>query len=135
MANLNIYDNTPPGPLLRIDETKHVTLSAGGAGTWPIGTILGRITANGRFTPYNSAAVDGSQVPSAILLAEEVFTGSGTRTADIMLAGHVKVQGTNGVTVYNAGTPLAPTDAELNALRNVAIYGIPVTQLSVFDNS
>lgn len=34
------------------------------------GTVLGRITASGKMTAYNSGNIDGSDVPVAILLAD-----------------------------------------------------------------
>lgn len=36
------------------------------------GTVLGKITASGKYTEYDNAASDGSEVASAILLAETV---------------------------------------------------------------
>lgn len=43
-------------------------------GAMPVGTILGRVTANGRHVPCNPLARDGSQDPVAVL-AEPVAAG------------------------------------------------------------
>lgn len=40
------------------------------AATLLVGTVLGKVTATGKYKVARSAAVDGSQVPSAILIAD-----------------------------------------------------------------
>ena len=42
-----------------------VTLLAGMP--YPVGAVLGRITASGKYVPYSNAAADGSQTAVAIL--------------------------------------------------------------------
>lgn len=45
---------------------ENITLIAG-LGILPTGTVLGKITASGKFTTYDNAAVDGSQTAAGIL--------------------------------------------------------------------
>ena len=40
--------------------------------TLPVGTVLGKVTATGKYKVALAAAVDGSQVPSAILIADYI---------------------------------------------------------------
>src|SRR5262245_2331345 len=45
--------------------------------TYARGTVLGQITATGLFRNYTSGAVDGSQIPKALLAMDCVVDGSG----------------------------------------------------------
>jgi hypothetical protein len=56
---------------------RKVTL-AGGQGVLPRGTVLGRITASGKYVKSTAAANDGSQVPD-LILAEAVDTTDGDK--------------------------------------------------------
>lgn len=49
-------------------ETVTVTVAA--TTTLPPGMVMGRITASGKYVPYNNAAVDGSDVAAGVLYAE-----------------------------------------------------------------
>jgi hypothetical protein len=40
---------------------------ASGAGALTAGTLLGRVTASGKYLPYNAAHIDGTEIPRAIL--------------------------------------------------------------------
>lgn len=51
------------------------------AGTLRVGAVLGKVTATGKYKLALSAAVDGSQVPAAVLIAD--FLGN---SGDIVLA-------------------------------------------------
>ena len=65
-------------------STKVVTIT--GAAALVRGTVLGRITASDKYQTSLSAAVDGSQVPKAIL-AQDVDVTGGDLTAPIFLTG------------------------------------------------
>jgi hypothetical protein len=102
------------------------TLTAGGAETWPAGTVMGRITASGKVAPYDSAAVDGTEVPVAVLTYEQVFAGAGDDAGRILTSGRVR---RGEVSVYNGGSPLAITDAEADALRDFSIIAVATREL------
>lgn len=99
--------------------------------TYPAGTILGRITVSGNLTAYVSGAADGSQVPIAILHETTVLTAATPVPFRPIIAGRVR---RTEISVYNAGTPLAPTQAEVDLLRDYAIIAQDSTGLTELDN-
>jgi hypothetical protein len=44
------------------------TISSAAAGVVKKGTVLGKVTASGKYLPYNPAAADGTQIASAVLI-------------------------------------------------------------------
>lgn len=78
------------------------------------GTLLGKITATGKYIKCDSAAVDGSQAPLAIL-AEDVDATAGDVNADVYLSGAF-----NEAAVTFGGTDTAATHRA--ALRDLNIY-------------
>lgn len=55
----------------------------------PSGTVLGKITASGKYGPYDNAAVDGREVAAGILWDSITVTGT-EEAAPIWLTGFVK---------------------------------------------
>lgn len=51
-------------------QCKKMVVLNGAAGTYPIGTVLGQVTANGKFKVVEATAVDGSQVASAVVVGD-----------------------------------------------------------------
>lgn len=78
------------------------------------GTLLGKITATGKHIKCDSAAVDGSQAPVAIL-AEDVDATSADVNATVYLSGAF-----NQAAVTFGGSDTATTHRA--ALRNLNIY-------------
>lgn len=74
-----VPDQLLSGPLQAVSDT--VTILAGAAATYKRGTVLGVVTASGKYTLSVETATDGSQVPQAIL-ADDV-----NATATDVLAG------------------------------------------------
>lgn len=60
------------------------------AGVIPALSVMGRVTASGELVVCNSGAVDGSEVPVAILVSE-VDTTSAAQTAPVYVAGEFNV--------------------------------------------
>lgn len=54
----------------------------------PSGTVLGRITASGKYAPYNNGASDGTEVAAGIL-----FNSVGTRAGQTQAASAMLVHG------------------------------------------
>ncbi len=104
-----------------------ILLDAGGD-TYPAGTLLGRITASGKLTAYTTGAVDGSQVPVAVLL-DEVVLAAGVDTAGRpIIAGRVR---RDDLVAFGVG---AITVAESDLLRSHSIIPVSSTQLAELDN-
>jgi len=60
-----VPDQLLSGPLQVVSDT--VTIFTGSAATYKRGTVLGVVTASGKYTLSVATATDGSQVPKAIL--------------------------------------------------------------------
>jgi hypothetical protein len=78
------------------------------------GALLGKITTGGKLTLCNSAAVDGSAVPYAILAAS-VDASGGDKVCSLYKAGEF-----NDNAITFGGSDTAATHKE--ALRDVGIY-------------
>lgn len=65
-----------------------VTLT-GDIGILPAGTVLGIVTATGRFSPYNNGASNGTEVARGVL-RKRVHTGGGPVLANMVVAGIIR---------------------------------------------
>ena len=106
------YDNLIGGaePAL---ITKNLTI-ASGAGKLARGTVLGKITASGKFTKANSASSDGSQAANCIL-ATEVDATSADAVATAYVTGMFNIEALTfgGTDAYTA---------HADTLRDMGIY-------------
>jgi hypothetical protein len=91
--------------------TRNVTITGG---PYVRGTVLGKITASGKFTIALSASSDGSQTPTAIL-ADNADGSAADVTAGAFLEGEFNI---NAVTL---GTGITSTAAQ-DALRPLGIH-------------
>lgn len=103
-----------PDKLFDRDTVTRKRTIASGAGVLPRGTLLGKITASGKYLKSLAAAVDGSEVPDSILL-EPVDATAADVDAGIALAGTFGIQGVT----FGAGHTAASTEA---VLRTKDIY-------------
>ena len=72
-----------------------------GSGTVLPGTILGKITASGKFVPHAPAAADGSQIAAAVAFSKTVVPAD----ADALGVAIMRVAQVKGVCLtYNAAT-------------------------------
>jgi hypothetical protein len=88
------------------------------AGTFPVGTVLGKVTANGKYKIVTSAAVDGSQNAAAIVIADntgiskDILIAAATDTKVLVLTrGPVIVAGPS--LTLGTGATLAAVTAAL----------------------
>lgn len=95
-----------------------------GADTLAPGTILGRITASGKLTLCNPVAVDGSQVPKAILDYELTATGAGDKQARVGIAGKFRVD----KILFDGGAAI--TAAHIDQLRAVGLIPVDFVNIS-----
>jgi hypothetical protein len=103
-----------PDKLFDRDTVTRKRTIASGAGILPRGTLLGAITASGKYLKSLAAAADGSQVPDAILL-EPVDATAADVEAAIAIGGKFAIQGIT----FGAGHTAASVEA---ALRDKNIY-------------
>jgi hypothetical protein len=61
--------------------------------TWAPGTVLGIVTASGKYTPVVEAATDGRETPAAILVNEEVWAAAGADRAGAIVRRDAEVHG------------------------------------------
>ena len=106
------YDNLIGGaePAL---ITKNLTV-ASGAGVLARGTVLGKITASGKFVKVNSASNDGSQTANCILAAT-VDATSADAVATVYVTGMFNIE---ALTFGGTDTYAAHADT----LRDLGIY-------------
>ena len=126
--SLEVTNNAPNGIVVWEPVFDSDILLAAGAVTYVAGTVLGRITASGKLTHYVSGAGDGSEVPVAVLLDEEVFAGAGEIPFRPVLGGQVR---RGDLVAHGVG---ALTQAEVDKLRDYGIVGLTVTQRAELDN-
>lgn len=101
----------------------------------PIGTLMGRITSSGLFTPLQSGASDGSQIPRGILAANYTIDDGDTVDVRICTGGEVDenlivLQGSDTLNTVITGVRLR----DRIAADTVGIVLRTVTELSDFDN-
>lgn len=106
--------DTPRALGFVLSEAEHgrsrdaVTIAAG-AGLLQPGTVLGKITASGKFTPATDAAADGSETAAAVLAYAVDATGADAPGVVIARAAQVK----KPKLVYDAGATEADMDEGL----------------------
>lgn len=71
------------------------------------GTVMGKITASGKYGPYDATATDGRQTALGFLLAGDIRVDAGDTTAGLMISGSVLEARVVGLTAA-AKTALAP---------------------------
>lgn len=103
-------------------------LNATAAATYAKGTILARLTANDKLTPFVVGGTGGAEVPLAVLEHEEVFTAAGDVKIRPIIGGVVK----RGDLVIQAGG--AVTQTHIDQLRDYGIFTKSVVQLGEQDN-
>ena len=128
MANIEITNNSTSGIVIWDPVHEDAVLAAAGAATFPAGAVLGKVTATGKYVPFEPGAADGSEIPKAVLSQEVEAAGAGDLAIRPLIAGRVRA----GDLVNNVGAPL--TNAQLDQLRDYSIIALGTTQLAELDN-
>ena len=129
MANLEITNNVTRGIVLWDPVFADAVLVDAAGDTYPAGTMLGRITANDKLTKFKAASVDGSEIPLAVLTEEVVLPAATDVAARPLISGRIR----RGDLI--AGDPArAPTQAEVDTLRDFSIISLSTQQLAELDN-
>lgn len=128
MQNIEITNNDPLGIVIWDPVFEDATLTFAGAETWPAGAVLGKVTATGKYVRFDAAAVDGSEVPKAVLSQEVTAAGAGDVAGRPLISGRVRA----GDLVDAADAAL--TGAQLDQLRDYTIIALATNQLAELDN-
>lgn len=100
------------------DYTREIVTIASGAGKLEPGTVLGKITTGGKFTPLAPAATNGSQNAAAIL-----WDQVDASTVDV--SGVVVLRGPTIVNRQEIAWPVGATEAQITAATTaLAAIGI-----------
>jgi hypothetical protein len=126
ITNYEAYDGIKP------EDTEQKVITGSGADSFIRGTILGVITATGKYYPYNTGdSPSGTNIPKAILLNDVTTSASADYPAGIMLTGEIdedKVMidgGTQGANI---------TQAIKDQLRDYGIIVKSKTEFGAIDN-
>lgn len=126
LSKIFIFDN-------RYENTTFRNLT-GGALSFAVGTVLGRISATGKVTEMKSAATDGSELPIGILATTiTALAGTTDITINMATAGDVA----EGKLIFN-GTDVITTAEQGRIYRDwlqlAGIKAVSGTELTEFDN-
>jgi hypothetical protein len=127
--NMIVTNNIKNGPVIQGDDYEDIVLNAPGAVTYAAGTVLGRLTANGKMVAYAEGGAGGAEVPKMVLPVEVVFTGAGDQSLKALSSGRVRA---DRLIEHGVG---AITDAAVfDELRDYTIIVVTTTELSQLDN-
>lgn len=90
---------------------------ASGAGALEAGSVLGKVTASGKYVAYDSAATNGSEVAAAVLFSKVDATSADADGVAITRSAEVK----NDLLVYDAGQNTAAKTAAVADFKAVGI--------------
>ncbi len=88
-----------------------VTVNEAGASTYAVGTVLGKVTASGKYKICVQTAVDGSETAAAIVLEDKAIAATTDTKLVVLVKGPASVS--KGGLVLDASHNL---DAEKNAI-------------------
>lgn len=99
--------------------TKGVTLASNGSTEQTIlaGTVLGKVTASGKYVPWNPGASDGSQNAVCVLVADTVVKAAVDEPAAVYVHGNFLRAGMNW-----GAAEAAQIDAAVAALEAKGVY-------------
>jgi hypothetical protein len=109
--------------------------SSGGELTYPIGTLLGRVSASTKLVPLASAATDGSETPVGLLTHEITLADAGEASVTVAIVGNV----IEGMVVLNGADTMdtligGRTIRDLIHAETSGVILIPAVELSGTDN-
>ena len=128
MANIEITNNSTSGVAIWEPVHEDAVATFGGAATWPAGSVLGKVTATGKYVRFAPGAADGSEIPLAVLSQDVTADAAGDVAIRPVIAGRVRA----GDLVNNVDAAL--TAVQLDQLRDYSIIALGTTQLAELDN-
>jgi hypothetical protein len=112
-------------------QCKKMVVLNGPAGTFPIGTVIGQVTATGKFKVVEATATDGSQVASAVIVGDfmghpvPVTVAANTDTKFLVLYRGICGVADKALTFGASVTPGALTTTAYAQLAAVGIDVLP----------
>ena len=131
MANPEITNYTTEDGVRSVEASEQGELTLAGADTIARLTILGRITATGKYGLYASGASDGTEIPLAVSLSEVVATGAGDFPLGVMLKGKIRE---DQLIIDGSAAGVGITGAIKDALRTFGIIVEPALETARQDN-
>lgn len=131
MANPEILNLDIGSVELRDGAFRDGALVFAGAATVLQGTILGRVTASGKFTPFVVGGTGGEEIPKAVLTYEVTATGAGDIQIRALTSGVVKK---DKLVIDADGDDSNITEAILDQLRDYNISAVDAFELGRLDN-
>lgn len=92
---------------------ERVVALEGSAMTYAIGTVLGKITASGKYRKQDAASVDGSEVAAVVVSEDKAVPATTDTSVRVLVRGDVILN--KALLVVGAGTDTAPELAAVYA--------------------
>lgn len=132
MGNLTVTNFYPGDGVREVKHSEQAILTSAGAVTTKRLTILGRITADGKYAFYNTGnSPTGTNVPVAVSLSEVVSDGAGDDPIGVMLAGIVRE---GDLIIHGSNPGVGITEAIKDQLRTYGIFVESCDESNVLDN-
>lgn len=131
MPNLTVTNNDLGSVILKDAEFRDELLIFAGAGTVVEGTILARVTASGKLTPFVIGGAGGAEIPKAILTYGVTAAGAGDESIRAGVSGSYRKE---RLVVDADGDGSNITNAILDQLREYGLVPIDVEELATLDN-
>lgn len=131
MANLTVTNNDLGSVILKDAQFRDELLVFAGAATVVEGTILARVTASGKLTPFVIGGAGGAEIPKAILTYDVTAAGAGDEAIRAGVSGGYRKE---RLIVDADGDGSNITDAILDQLRDYGLVSIDVEELATLDN-
>lgn len=131
MANPVITNFSTEDGVRAVEASEQSELTLAGADTIARLTILGRITATGKYGPYDSGAATGVEIPVAVSLSEVVATGAGDFPFGVLLKGKVR---TDKLIIDGSSAGVGITHAIKDSLRTSGIIVEDAAETAALDN-
>ena len=131
--NNNVVTNFYPGDGVRaVVKSEQAVLTSAGADTVARLTILGRITATGKYGFYNVGnSPAGTGTPVAVSLSEVVAAGAGDDPLGVLLAGTVNE---DNLIIDGSAPGVGITESIKDLLRTFGIFVETIDETAELDN-
>lgn len=132
MANPEIVNFNTEDGVRAVEASEQALLTSAAADTVAKLTILGRITATGKYGFYNVGdSPAGTGTPVAVSLSEVVATGAGDKAVSVLLKGKVRA---DKLVIDGSAAGVGITEAIKDSLRTFDILVEDATECDALDN-
>jgi hypothetical protein len=131
MGNPEIINYFPGSGIKGIKKSEQALLTTGAALVVEPVTILGVITATGKYGVYDSGESDGTQIPKAVSMSKVDAAGAGDHVIQVILVGDIREENL----IIQGGNPGENiTKAIKDQLRDYGIIVESYPDDSILDN-